>query len=198
MIAGGGEEQAWSFGYILAEYATAALDGAPAAEGGFTLDRARIDVPVDSFVLIATFQSGVLEAHPGLITDDPERCGVFGCLPVDLHHLRLGDLHLVTVPGEVFPETSVGRPETTVDWGAEAGPPWGPWTYPAITGYRAALPEGTLLMELGLTNQELGYVVPETDVLPANHPDNYEEYFNISPRAERLIREGVTTLLGTN
>jgi hypothetical protein len=198
MVSGGGEEQAWSFGYILAGYATAALEGVPAQEAGFTVDLARVDVPVDSFVLIATFQSGVLETHPDLITDDPARCGVFGCLPVDLHRLRLGDLVLVTLPGEIFPETSVGRPATTVDWGAEAGPPWGTWTYPAITGYRAALPAGTLLMELGLTNQELGYLVPETDILPANHPDNYEEYFNISPRAEGLIREGVTALLGTD
>jgi hypothetical protein len=198
MISGGGEAQAWSFGYILAEYVTAALDGAPAVDPTFTIDVSRIHVPVDSFVLIATFQSGVLEAHPGLITDDPDHCGVFGCLPVDLHHLRVGDLHLISLPGEVFSESSVGRPESIVDWGAEVGPPWTPWTYPAIEGYRAALPEGALLMELGLTNQELGYLVPEADVLPANHPDNYEEYFNISPRAEALIREGVRALLAAD
>ncbi len=198
MISGGGEAQAWSFGYILAEYAAAALDGAPTTEADFSIDVARIHVPVDSFVLIATFQSGVLEANPELVTDDPDHCGVFGCLPVDLHHLQLGDLHLISLPGEVFSESSVGRAEVTVDWEAEAGPPWTPWTYPAIEGYRAALPEGALLMELGLTNQELGYVVPEADVLPANHPDNYEEYFNISPRAEALIREGVRGLLAAD
>ena len=105
---------------------------------------------------------------------------------------------MVSFPGEVFPETSVGRPETTFDWGEEAGPPWTPWTYPAIDGYRAALPDGSILMELGLTNQELGYIVPKSDVLPANHPDNYEEYFNISPRAEALIREGVAGLLAAD
>ncbi|MFH1533165.1 MAG: hypothetical protein ABIK09_20755 [Pseudomonadota bacterium] len=195
MITGGGEEQAWSFGYLVAEYAQAALAGAPAVDTSFSVDVSRIEVPVDSFVLIATFQSGVLEGHPGLVTDAPDRCGVFGCLPVDLHHLRLGDLHLVSFPGEVFPESSVGRPETIVDWGEEAGPPWTPWTYPAMEGFRASLPQGALLMELGLTNQEVGYVVPATDILPANHPDNYEEYFNISPRAEALIREAVASLL---
>lgn len=191
----GGEEQAWSLGWIIGAYAIAAIEAAVPVETGLAVDVAHIEIPVDSFVLIASYQAEVLEATPGLVTDDPARCGVFGCLPADLHHLRLGDLHMISLPGEVFPESSVGRPEVVYDWGAAAGPPWEPWTYPAMTGYRAALPEGALLMELGLTNQEMGYFVPASDILPANHPDNYEEYFNISPRAEALIRDSVAALL---
>ena len=198
LVTGGGEEQAWSLGYLVAEYASRALDGAVAAEVDLAVDVSRIAVPVDSFVLIATFQAEVLEPNPALITDDPEHCGVFGCLPVDLHHLRLGDLHLISLPGEAFPETSVGRPGTVFDWGAAAGAPWTPWIYPAMDGYRTALPEGALLMELGLVNQEIGYIVPQTDILPANHPDNYEEYFCISPRTEAMLREGIQALLAGN
>jgi len=195
MVTSGGEEQAWSLGHIVAEVAIDSLEDSAPQEVSLAVDRARIEIPVDSIVLIAAFASGVLETNPELITGDAERCGPYGCAPADLHHIQLGSLHIGACPGEVFPETSGGRPETTVDWGERTGESWPPWTYPAMVGYRNALPQAHYLMELGLANQELGYVVPESDLLPGNHPDNYAEYFCISPRAEAMIRGGIESLL---
>lgn len=64
-----------------------------------------------------------------------------------------------------------------------------------MSGYREALPEGDLLIDIGLANNEIGYILPETDLHPSSHPDYYEEKYNISRPAERIIREALTEML---
>lgn len=190
-----GEEKAWSLGYIVAEQAIAALDDATEIDGTLSVATERIEVPFENIVFVVGFQSGVLEHYDELIIDQRERCGIYGCLPVDVHHIQLGQLHIVSLPGEVFPELSVGREEETHDWSVEYGDEWGPHTYPAITGYRASLPEGHLLMELGLTNFELGYILPQGDYLPNGHPKNYEEYFSVSQKTAEMLHAALVSLL---
>jgi hypothetical protein len=97
----------------------------------------------------------------------------------------------VTVPGEGFSESSVGREESSVDW----GDPWGVFTYPAMAGYRVALAPGDFLVDIGLANNEIGYIVPETDIHPYGHPDWYEEQYCISQPAEGIIREAIAGML---
>ena len=184
-----------SMGWFVADFALATLATAPVIEGGLEVDVSRLELPFENLMMIVGVQSGVIEPYEGIIAGDEARCGVFGCMPWELHHIRYGTLHLIDLPGELFPESSVGRAASQHDFSEEGDGSYGVWDFPAIEGYRAALPEGHLLLELGLTNQELGYLVPATDFLPSDHPGYYEEYFCVSKRAEAIIREGVREVL---
>ncbi len=190
-----GADKERALGLFVADLALATLAEAPVIEGALSLEVARLEIPFENMMMIVGVQSGVIEGYDGIVTDDPARCGVFGCMPWELHHLRYGRFHLVDLPGELFPESSVGRPASQYDFSQEGDGSWGVYEYPAMVGYRAALPEGHLLMELGLSNQELGYLVPDSDFLPSSHPGNYEEYFCVSRKAEALVREAVRSIL---
>lgn len=191
-----GPEKTVAAGHLAAEAALRALrDDGRSVDAALRIDVERLEIPFENPMMILAYGMGVLPPYDGFITDDPDRCGSFGCLPIDLHHVQLGDLHLVTLPGELFPETSVGRPETSHDYGSNEDGDWGVTTYPAITGYRDALPAGHLMMELGLVNHEIGYILPESDFHWSDHPGYYEEYFCVSKQAEAIIREGMTRLL---
>jgi len=105
--------------------------------------------------------------------------------------LSLGTLHLLALPGEVLPESSVGREAVTIAYPE----PHGPYTYPALTGWRAALPAGHQLLEIGLANDELGYFVPAADWLTASHPNYYCESVAFGREGETRLRAGVEALL---
>ncbi len=104
-------------------------------------------------------------------------------------------MHMITLPGEALSETSVGRPASSYDWTEKSGGEYGVKEYPAITGYRSSLPEGHLLMEFGLSNNEIGYILPYEDIHSSEHPDYYEEYFSAGLHTEEILREAVIRLL---
>lgn len=195
LIVDEGEVKARSAGYVVAERALAALEEATVQSGHLHLDISRVELPFENLMMIIAFRIGLLPPTDTWITDDPERCGHYGCAPIDVHHLALGDFHLVTLPGELFPETSVGRVESSEDFGSDEEGDWGVQVFPAMTGYREALDEGAVLFELGLSNHEIGYIVPASDAVMNNHPAYYEEYFCVSFKAEALLREAITGLL---
>lgn len=184
------ETKAWSLGFVLAEAVIAALDQAEEISGSLKVDSIVLRLPFENEQFILAMKLGVI---PGceLVTDDPDLCGRHGCLQQPIHHVRIGRLHFITLPGEVFPETSIGREEITHDY----GDPWGTHVYPAMTGYRSALPEGHMLVEIGLANNEIGYITPAADYEENDHPNYYTEYFSISEKTERILREAVTELL---
>lgn len=186
-------EKAWSAGHLLAELALAALEDGTTLAGALTVDTLTAKLPFENPMMILGVASDVIPEQP--LVDDPENCGSYGCTPYDFVRVRLGALELVTLPGEVFPETSVGRAATAHNWGTDENGAWGLKDYPAIEGYRTALPAGHLLMEAGLANNEIGYLVPESDFVPSDHPSYYEEYFCVSRRAELVVRESVRALL---
>ena len=109
-----------------------------------------------------------------------------------LFRSHLGTLHLLALPGEVFPESSIGREAFEKDWGGE----WGTFSYPAMTGWREKLPAGHLLMEIGLANNEIGYIVPKADFQPNGHPNYYCEDHAIGEDTETILRGKVEELLG--
>lgn len=189
-----GEKQNWSMGYILADYAIAILADAPKMEGDLFIDTEYIEMPFENLEFYVAHQLGVIPTYEDFIQDNPEFCGPYGCLPQKLHHLQIGKLHMITLPGELFPEHSVGREEEIYDWTNDEEE-WGPFTYEAIEGYRSSLPEGHLLMEFGLTNNELGYILPEGDYHVGAHPNYYEEYFSISRKTGGIVRNAIKALL---
>ena len=177
-----------SFGYYLAELVMEALDGVePSPVDGIDVLEARFCAPITNFELWAANAIGIVEHFPML--REPG-CGVLGCGTGSVFVATFGDAQITTSPGETFPETILGREEVTIDYGE----PWGPWTFEAMEGL---LPYYTrpMAMHFGLADNFIGYIVPECDFLPDDHPENYCEYFAVSRQGETRIRETLMELL---
>lgn len=180
-----------SLGYVVGEYALDALNNAELVEGDMLVDTRIVNLPFENLIFAMAFNMGVLEEYDETIKDDKEVCGFYGCIPQPITHISVGKFHIIALPGELFPEVSVGREASSYDWGEE----WGVKEYPAITGYRDSLPEGHYLMEFGLSNNEIGYMIPESDFHPNDHPNYYEEYFSISKQTIGIVATTIKEML---
>jgi len=177
-----------SYGYFLAEIVIEALAGrSPSPVDGIRVDRAEYVVPITNTELWGANLIGVVERFP--LHHGPG-CGPLGCGTGELHVIAFGDAQITTSPGETFPETIIGRDEVTIDY----GDPWGTTTFGAMEGL---LDHHTrpVAMHFGLTNHEIGYLIPECDFLPIDHPEHYCEYFAVSRQGETILRETLIELL---
>mgnify|MGYP002621506430 CR=1 FL=1 len=75
-------------------------------------------------------------------------------LQTEVAYLRLGDLHVAAIPGELYPECVYGKYQDPVDPGADF--PDAPLEPPIAE----ILPSDKMLV-LGLANDEIGYIVPK-------------------------------------
>jgi hypothetical protein len=97
---------------------------------------------------------------------------------------------MITSPGETFPETYVGREASSYDYGA----PWGVSNFPAMTGLISYM-DGTAPMFMGLSNNEIAYMVPASDWHPYGHPAHYEEDLCFSRDTEQVYHDAAQALL---
>ena len=185
-------DKARSLGFVIADLALGALEGAPAwSAPGLAVAVRPMPLPVQSPILELAYVIRLIEFDPrDLITGDPAFCGWFGCSDERLGVVRVGPVALETSPGETFPETFVGRPESTYDF----GPGWGPFTFPALDGLAdhsaAAVP-----LHAGLCGEEIGYLIPAADFPPKGHPDYYEEDLFLGYDTETYYRAAAIELL---
>lgn len=181
-------ERTRSYGYVLAEKAIDILRAAsPSPVRGIRVLRERDRVPITNIAIWFFFQIGLLE--PVDLIHQPG-CGLLGCGEGEAAVISFGQAQITTSPGETFPETIVGRQEITLDY----GDPWGSHKFPAIDGI-AAQQTAPLAMHFTLANDFVGYLVPEADYLPLNHPEFYCEVFSASSKSEATLREGLLRLL---
>ncbi|NIA15893.1 MAG: hypothetical protein GWP08_17655 [Nitrospiraceae bacterium] len=109
--------------------------------------------------------------------------------------IRIGDVEILTIPGELYPEIADGGVE------APAGQdfPIAPVEVPPL---RAEVMKGKLNMVFGLANDELGYIIPKSqwDTQPPytyDDPDGpYGEVNSISPDLAPLLHRESVALLG--
>ena len=72
----------------------------------------------------------------------------------EVGHLRLGELEVAAIPGEIYPELVLGKVQDPVDPGADfPDAPVEPAIYQQLTGKHR--------MIIGLANDELGYFIPK-------------------------------------
>jgi hypothetical protein len=190
-LSNGSWEKTWSFGYVLAEFAIEAMENPEPLEPELVVNYETVRFPILHLFFALAMRVGILEFPEELLIRDFEECGLFGCFEQSLHHVRLGKLHLVSLPGEAFAESSVGRGESIKDWGE----PYGEHVYEKIKGYREYLPEGHYLMDLGLANNEIGYIIPRSDYHWPDHPDFYEEWYTMSMQTERRMRQAIISMI---
>ncbi len=177
-----GFDKAWSLGLEVADEAVAALDAqAPTAAPG-------LDVRTDDHYV--DFENPAFQALTFTLTNlrrsDPQDRPIsaswavssVGVVRSQISWLRVGDVEIVTFPGEAPPEYLLGRHASVGRWTG-----WPDWPFPAMPALRPHLGARDV-MAFSLANNYLGYLVPASDTLnlwDVNHPNHYEEIVSSGP-----------------
>lgn len=134
-------------------------------------------------------------AKAGLICERPEyagdRAGFVKKTEVGI--AEIGGLKIALMPGELFPELAVGGFLSDFDCA-------NPGIKPEGTVYQAlGLPRGKLFLVFGLTNDEIGYILPENDffldsdnpyganAIDGNGRRHYEETNSVGPKTAGML-----------
>ena len=188
-------EKTEEYGKLVARAAERALkDAKPATLTPFEVRRTDVFVPVANDLYKIGWRVGVLERtfylwegdpHPAVpkVTTDLTRPGA---IRTELGYLKLGDLDVAVIPGEIYPELVLGKVQDPVDPGADfPDAPVEPSIYGPLKGkYR---------MLVGLGNDEIGYILPKRQ-WDAKAPycygrtkDQYGEENSVGPEAGPIL-----------
>jgi hypothetical protein len=127
--------------------------------------------------------------QPGPVVPRGQLEGDFGLL-TEVAYLRLGELHIACIPGEIYPELVVGRFQDPVDPGADF--PDAPLE-PHVLG---TLP-GEKVLIVGLANDEVGYILPKRqwDVKPpyayGKERPQYGEVNSVGPDTAPILMKAL-------
>ncbi|MEX2026798.1 MAG: hypothetical protein WEH44_05845 [Pirellulaceae bacterium] len=160
----GDYEYARVYGEEVAALAAKAVKAAQPIElSPFVISARPIAVPLTNVLYRAARVAGVLQREGLVWTGDFEQLGepIVGdnadrptAVQSEVAYLRLGELHVACIPGEIYPELVYGNYQEPVDPGADF--PDAPLE-PSIE----SLMPGPKWMLLGLANDEVGYIIPK-------------------------------------
>jgi hypothetical protein len=165
LLESGQFEFAQYYGEEVAKLAAAAVDKAEPLElAPFVVSAKPVAIPLANPMYGAARSIGVLRREGRRWTGNAEELGEpVGALETpegplavetEVAYLRLGDLQVVALPGELYPELVYGRFQDPADPGADF--PDAPLEQPVSK----VLP-GNKWMLLGLANDEVGYIIPK-------------------------------------
>ncbi len=158
------------YGRLVGQLADRALAAAqPLALAPFTVRTRDVFLPLDNKLYLLARQLGVLQRQAFVWTGDPDRAEPADaktgarplCLRTEVGWLRLGDLDVAAIPGELYPELVLDRIQDPPDPGADfPQAPIEPAIYKQLRGPHRML--------IGLANDEIGYIIPKRqwDVRP--------------------------------
>jgi hypothetical protein len=76
------------------------------------------------------------------------------CVRTEIGYLKLGELEVAAIPGEIYPELVLGKVQDPADPGADfPGAPIEPSIYGQLKSQHRML--------IGLANDEIGYIIPK-------------------------------------
>jgi len=187
-------------GAAIADLADRALANAePVTLTPLVVSSRPILIPLDNAGYRAAIAGGVLDRDAFLWKGNREapaeripRGKVDGPLAMETEvgYLRLGELHVAAIPGELYPELVYGKFQEPVDPGADFLE--APLEKPIVD----ILP-GKKIMVLGLANDEVGYIVPKRqwDVAPpfayGRKSAQYGERNSVGPETARMLMEAL-------
>ena len=186
-----GWEKIRSTGYEIAHAAAAALDAAePLPAPDLAVAAVSFDTPIDNVIhLLGTWSVWHHDVEPPdrLRYRWPDCWGLLGCVRAEVALIEIGDMSLLTAPGEIDPAYALGRPEVIADY----GPDWGAWRFSAMAGVDHLMP-GRHHGFIGSAQDYLSYLVPPADNTGwwnFDHPNHYEEWVTIGKRfGEDVLR----------
>ena len=151
------------YGELLAEVAQRALKTArPVKLTPLRARRRMLFLPLDNKLFLLARQLGVFKREAFLWTGDPSKAeaakdvkaGKPLCLRTEIAWLRLGDLDIAAIPGEIYPELVLGKVQNPADPGADfPDAPIEPAIYKQLRGPHRML--------IGLAGDEIGYIIPK-------------------------------------
>jgi hypothetical protein len=196
LLADGTVEKTHRYGRLVGEVADMALAGAkPVRLTPFDLRHRRLYLPLANPLYVAAWKLGVLDRQSYLWTGDVDQAKPVTakdagkrpvCIRTELAYLRLGDLDVAAIPGEIYPELVLGKVQDPVDPGADfPDAPIEPSIYGQLRGRHRML--------IGLANDEIGYIIPKRqwDVKPPfcykRKKAQYGEQNSLGPETAPLL-----------
>jgi hypothetical protein len=163
-LADGTFEKTIRYGQLVAQLAEKALAGARAVRLTPLEARSReVFLPLDNRLYLVGWQLGVFQREAFVWGGDPYRAepapaGASArqrlCLRTEVGCLRLGDLEVAAIPGEIYPELVLDKVQDPPDPGADfPQAPIEPAIYKRLRGPHRML--------IGLANDEVGYIIPK-------------------------------------
>ena len=151
-------------GYDFAHLILASLDRAKPVDPKMDVRMGEILVPLDYSIMYIAAVSGVFGYNT---VYDPDAETGYGIM-TEVGYLALGsDVVMLMMPGEVSPALVYGTRADytgTDAWQGEGSWSGEAWTYRTIeSAAKEALGDGRRVLSMGLANDELGYVMPDTD-----------------------------------
>ncbi len=191
------------FGRAVARAAEKALkDAKPITLTPFEARRTDVYVPVANFLYKMGWSAGVLERVFYVWEDDPHPAKPVeakdltrtGAIRTELGYLRLGELEVAIVPGEIYPELVLGKVQDPADPAADfKDAPIEPSLYGQMKGKHK--------MIIGLGNDEIGYIIPKRQ-WDATAPycygrkkDQYGEENSVGPEAAPVLCKAFAELV---
>ena len=157
-------EYARVYGEEVAALAGKAIDAAEPVElAPFAVATKPIAVPIENALYRVARSIGVLKRDGHVWTGDfqsfgdpmtRERRDKPTAVETEVAYIRLGDVHIACIPGEIYPELVYGKIENPADPGAD---------FPDAPGEPSveSLMPGKKWLLVGLANDELGYIIPK-------------------------------------
>ena len=108
----------------------------------------------------------------------------------EVAYVRLGDLHIACIPGEIYPESVYGKIQDPIDPNADFQ------DAPKEKSIVELLP-GKKILVIGLANDEVGYIVPKRqwDVAApyayGRKSAQYGERNSVGPETARMLMEAL-------
>jgi hypothetical protein len=163
-LADGTFEKTRRYGELVGQLMEKALAGARPVKLTPLAARARdVFLPLDNKLYVLAWKLGVFEREAFVWSGDPARAeplkgqakaGQRQCLRSEVAWLRLGDLDVAAIPGEIYPELVLDRVQDPPDPGADfPDAPVEPAIYKQLRGPHRML--------IGLANDEIGYIIPK-------------------------------------
>jgi hypothetical protein len=202
-LADGTFEKTERYGQLVGMAADKALESAKAARlTPLAVRRRPLFLPIANKRFLLGSKLGVVDRPAYLWTGDSAKADTTQasgfeqpvCLKTEVAWLRLGELDIVAIPGEVYPELVLGRVQDPVDPGADFP------EAPVEPGLYAQL-KGPYRMIVGLANDEIGYIIPKRqwDEKPpycyGRKSAQYGEINSLGPETAPLLCEAFRALV---
>jgi hypothetical protein len=156
-------EKTERYGQLLAEAADRALQTArPVKLTPLNAHWRFVFLPLDNKLFLLARQLGVVQREAFLWSGDPSKAEPVKeikadkplCLRSEIAWLRLGDLDIAAIPGEIYPELVLDKVQDPADPGADfPDAPIEPAIYKQLPGSHRML--------IGLAGDEIGYIIPK-------------------------------------
>jgi hypothetical protein len=163
-LADGTFEKTQRYGELVGKLADKALaDGKPVKLTPFEVRTKSFFMPIHNDFYVLGFSLGVLKRDGYLWKDDPLKAEPVGpkpdlkkrmCIKSEVGWIKLGDLEIAAIPGEIYPELVLSMVQDPPDKGADfPDAPIEPGIYAQMKSKHR--------MIVGLANDEIGYIIPK-------------------------------------